>query len=398
MKDELHFLDIGTLAGEIRSGRLSPVKVTETLLDRIEKLDGHLRSYVSLTAERALEWAREAEREIARGDYRGPLHGVPLGIKDVIETDFAPTSVGISQYPGGKEYYAYLVKQFTTMNVTPEEVWEFGKQRMAEIGAEMAAVREQVGFQGTAREFHEMLRTDPRFLAKTPQEVEDRFNAYIERIEPLVENMVESIFRNQDALLPLARLKNHDDYTFEHSVGVCALLVAFGRGMKLDKGVIKDMALGGLLHDVGKARIPDAILNKPGKLSDDEFARMKSHVDQGVLLLQQTPGIPEIALRVTAEHHERFDGTGYPQQASKAGISLYGQMAAIVDVYDAISSDRIYHKGMPPTQALKKLLDINPHLLGMFVQQKKVHPLLQQQAKTLLMKSGAVPRKMVRQR
>ncbi|HXE38355.1 MAG TPA: DUF3391 domain-containing protein, partial [Azonexus sp.] len=85
----------------------------------------------------------------------------------------------------------------------------------------------------------------------------------IDRVEPLVENMVDSIFRNPDALLPLARLKNHDDYTFEHSVSVCALLVAFGRGMKLSRDVIKQIALGGLLHDVGKARVADAILNKP---------------------------------------------------------------------------------------------------------------------------------------
>jgi HD-GYP domain-containing protein (c-di-GMP phosphodiesterase class II) len=201
----------------------------------------------------------------------------------------------------------------------------------------------------------------------------------VDRIEPLVENMVESIFRNQDALLPLARLKNHDDYTFEHSVGVCALLVAFGRGMKLDKSVIKEMALGGLLHDVGKARIPDIILNKPGKLTDDEFSRMQSHVDQGVALLRQTPGVGAIAIQVTAEHHERFDGTGYPHRLSGDAISLYGQMAAIVDVYDAISSDRIYHKGMPPTQALKKLLEwsshhFDPQLVQTFIRAIGIYP------------------------
>ncbi|PKO85878.1 MAG: phosphodiesterase [Betaproteobacteria bacterium HGW-Betaproteobacteria-12] len=201
----------------------------------------------------------------------------------------------------------------------------------------------------------------------------------VERIEPLVENMVDSIFRNPDALLPLARLKKHDDYTFEHSVGVCALLVAFGRGMKLDRGVIKELALGGLLHDVGKARIPDAILNKPGKLTEDEFERMKSHVDQGVLLLQQTPGIGAAALQITAQHHERFDGTGYPHKLSGAAISLYGQMAAIVDVYDAISSDRVYHKGMPATQALKKLLEwsshhFDPQLVQVFIRAIGIYP------------------------
>ncbi len=201
----------------------------------------------------------------------------------------------------------------------------------------------------------------------------------VDRVEPLVENMVDSIFRNQDALLPLARLKNHDDYTFEHSVSVCALLVAFGRGMKLPRETIKDMAMGGLLHDVGKARIPDSILNKPAKLTDDEFAKMQSHVTQSIILLKQTEGVSDIAMRVAAEHHERFDGTGYPGRLKAEGISLYGQMASIVDVYDAISSERIYHRGMPPTQALKKLLEwsshhFDPQLVQAFIRAIGIYP------------------------
>lgn len=201
----------------------------------------------------------------------------------------------------------------------------------------------------------------------------------VDRVEPLVEGMVDSIFRNQDALLPLARLKRHDDYTFQHSVSVCALLVAFGRGMKLPREAIKEMAMGGLLHDVGKARIPDNILNKPAKLSDDEFSKMQSHVAQGVLLLQQTDGVSDIAMRVAAEHHERFDGTGYPDKRLGEKISVYGQMAAIVDVYDAISSERVYHKGMPPTQALKKLLEwsshhFDPQLVQAFIRAIGIYP------------------------
>lgn len=201
----------------------------------------------------------------------------------------------------------------------------------------------------------------------------------LERVEPLVEGMVDSIFRNQDAMLPLARLKRHDDYTFEHSVGVCALLVAFGRGLKLPREAIKEVALGGLLHDVGKARIPDQILNKPAKLSDEEFVRMQSHVAQSVVLLEQAPGISETALLVAGEHHERYDGSGYPNKLAGGEISLYGQMAAIVDVYDAISSERVYHKGMPATQALKKLLEwsshhFDPQLVQSFIRAIGIYP------------------------
>lgn len=201
----------------------------------------------------------------------------------------------------------------------------------------------------------------------------------VARVEPLIDSMVESVFRNQDALLPLARLKNLDDYTFEHSVGVCALLVAFGRSMKLPKETIREVALGGLLHDIGKTQIPDSILNKPAKLTDDEFARMQSHVAESLRLLDGLPGIGAATLAVVGEHHERFDGTGYPFKKAGEGISLYGQMAAIVDVYDAITSEKVYNRGMQPTQALKKLLEwsnhhFDPQLVQGFVRAIGIYP------------------------
>jgi len=201
----------------------------------------------------------------------------------------------------------------------------------------------------------------------------------MEQVEPLVENMVDSIFRNQDALLPLARLKDHDSYTFQHSVSVCALLVAFGRGLKLERPAIKELAIGGLLHDVGKARVPDEILNKPAKLTDAEFTKMKSHVVQSIIILQNTTWIRKIALDVAGQHHERFDGSGYPNQLKGEEISLFGRMGAIVDVYDALTSDRVYHKGMPPTAALGRLLEwssyhFDPALVKAYVKSLGIYP------------------------
>ncbi|MDR2625005.1 MAG: HD-GYP domain-containing protein [Zoogloeaceae bacterium] len=183
----------------------------------------------------------------------------------------------------------------------------------------------------------------------------------VDRVEPLVENMVDSIFRNQNALLPLAGLKLHDDYTFEHSVSVCALMVAFARGLELPRQTIKEIALGALLHDVGKSKVPDAILNKPGSLTAAEFTRMREHVTFGIQILEETPGIAPISMQVAAQHHERYDGSGYPHRMKGEALSLYGQMSSIVDVYDAISSDRVYHKGMQPSEALKKLLEWSDH-------------------------------------
>ena len=201
----------------------------------------------------------------------------------------------------------------------------------------------------------------------------------LEQIEPLVERIVDSIFRQQDAMLPLARLKDHDEYTFQHSVSVCTLMTSFARTLKLPRDIIHEIAVGALLHDVGKAKVPDDILNKPAKLTDAEFVKMKSHVVQSKIILQGTPGISQIALDVAAQHHERFDGTGYPNKLKGDEISLYGQMGAIVDVYDAITSNRVYHKGMAPTEALRKLLEwskfhFNPMLVQAFIRAVGIYP------------------------
>jgi putative nucleotidyltransferase with HDIG domain len=201
----------------------------------------------------------------------------------------------------------------------------------------------------------------------------------VDQAEPMVESIVDSIFANRDALLPILRLKRHDEYTFQHSVSVAALLAAFARHLDLGRDTARELGLGGLLHDIGKARIAEQILNKPGKLSDAEFARMRCHVDEGLDVLHNTPQVSAIALQVTAEHHERFDGSGYPHALSAPGLSLYGKMAAIVDVYDAITSNRVYHKGIPPTLALRKLLEWSAHhfdaaLVHSFIRAVGIYP------------------------
>ena len=201
----------------------------------------------------------------------------------------------------------------------------------------------------------------------------------IEQVEPVVERIVDSIFRQQDALLPLAQLKNHDEYTFQHSVSVCALMTSFARALEMPREIIREIAIGALLHDVGKATISDDILNKPGKLTDAEFEQMKSHVVQSKIILANTPGISPIALDVAAQHHERFDGSGYPNKLEGDEISQYGQMSAIVDVYDAITSNRVYHKGMPPTEALRKIFEwsefhFNPKLTQVFIRSLCIYP------------------------
>lgn len=179
----------------------------------------------------------------------------------------------------------------------------------------------------------------------------------LDKVGPVVESVTESILRNSGALLGLLRIKNKDDYTFLHSVSVCALLVAFCRSRKMDEETIYQAGLGGLLHDTGKALVPDSILNKQGRLSEEEFDIIKRHPRDGYDILVKTPEIGPIPLDITLHHHERRDGSGYPDQQAEGAISELAQMAAIVDVYDAITSDRCYHKGMPAAEALRKIYE-----------------------------------------
>ncbi len=179
----------------------------------------------------------------------------------------------------------------------------------------------------------------------------------LDNVSPVVQNITESILRNSGALLGLMRLKTKDDYTFLHSVSVCTLLVAFCRSRGMDDETIYQAGIGGLLHDTGKALVPDHILNKAGRLTDEEFAIIKKHPRDGYDILRQTPEIGQIPLDITLHHHERRDGSGYPDRQAEGQISELAQMAAIVDVYDAITSDRCYHKGMPAADALRKIYE-----------------------------------------
>jgi putative nucleotidyltransferase with HDIG domain len=201
----------------------------------------------------------------------------------------------------------------------------------------------------------------------------------VEAVEPVVEQLTESILRNSGALLSLCRVKNKDDYTFQHSVSVCALLVTFCHATGLDAETTRLAGVGGLLHDIGKVRIPDRILNKPGALTDEEFRIMKGHVVESKSILEETPGIGEISILVAREHHERHDGSGYALGLKGEEISQMGRMAAICDVYDAITSNRIYHKGMAPHEALRKIFEwskfhFDPLLVQQFMRAIGIYP------------------------
>jgi HD-GYP domain-containing protein (c-di-GMP phosphodiesterase class II) len=201
----------------------------------------------------------------------------------------------------------------------------------------------------------------------------------MDQVSPVVESITSSILRNASALLGLSVIKSKDDYTFLHSVSVCTLLVAFCRSRKMHADTIYQAGIGGLLHDTGKALIPDAILNKPGRLTEEEFAIVRRHPRDGYDILSRTPGIGAIPLDITLHHHERPDGSGYPERQGADQISELAQMAAIVDVYDAITADRCYHKGIPAAEALRKIYEwskfqFNPALVQAFMRCVGIYP------------------------
>ena len=226
-----------------------------------------------------------------------------------------------------------------------------------------------------------------RRLYQEARELQGKFIRHLKAGEPIditplaavAEEMVDTMFTHGDAMLCLARIRAKDAYLMEHSMNVAILLANFGRYLGLDRSVLKELTLGGLLHDVGKIMTPDEVLNKPGKLTDEEFGVMRQHVVHSYDILSNTAGITPTMLEVAANHHERLDGTGYPQRLKGEQLSLYTRMSGIVDVYDAVTADRVYKQGMQPTQAFRVLLKgIDQHfdaeLVTKFIKCMGVYP------------------------
>lgn len=173
----------------------------------------------------------------------------------------------------------------------------------------------------------------------------------------LVEEISDSVARNPSALISLARLKTVDDYTYMHSVAVCAMMVGLSKQLGLDAEQTRAAGLAGLMHDLGKALMPMDVLNKPGKLTDAEFAIIKTHPEEGHRLLLTGQDVDPVVLDVCLHHHEKTDGSGYPKGLKADEISLFAKMGAVCDVYDAITSNRPYKAGWDPAESLRKMAE-----------------------------------------
>jgi putative nucleotidyltransferase with HDIG domain len=201
-----------------------------------------------------------------------------------------------------------------------------------------------------------------------------------ERCLPLVQDVASSVLRHPGALISLVRLKASDDYTYMHSVAVCALMVALARQLGLDEERAREAGLAGLLHDLGKAFMPPEVLNKPGKLTEAEFAIIKTHPQRGRVALEANASdVGEAALDVSLHHHEKMDGSGYPHGLAGEAIGLFARMGAVCDVYDAVTSNRAYKAAWDPAVSLQAMASWKGHfdttVFQAFVRSVGIYPI-----------------------
>lgn len=228
-------------------------------------------------------------------------------------------------------------------------------QRVA-LGAEL----------GRAAKLHEQGKAIQKLLLQSVQK-ETPFDASIPKT--FSNKLVESVDRNPDALLCLTKIREKDDYLLEHSLNVAILLANFGKFLGMSEEEVQDLSYAGFLHDLGKIKIPDEILHKPGRLTDSEMEVMKSHVKHGVDYLQDT-NIAQPLIQAISEHHERLDGLGYPKGKPGKDISYAGRMLAIADMYDALTADRVYKAGMSSQKAFSILMNEAPTRLDISLVQQ----------------------------
>jgi HD-GYP domain-containing protein (c-di-GMP phosphodiesterase class II) len=195
----------------------------------------------------------------------------------------------------------------------------------------------------------------------------------------LVENIVEEILNNNKLMINMVDLKVFDEYTYYHSVNVTVLSIVLGVALNLNKEELHKLGLGALLHDIGKVFIPVEILNKPAKLTPDEFEVMKSHAEVGYKHVKENYDLPVKSYVGILQHHEKYDGNGYPDGKSGEQIYLFGRIISICDVYDALTSDRPYRKGMLPSEAMEYIMGgssvlFDPNLVRIFMTKVAPYP------------------------
>jgi len=265
----------------------------------------------------------------------------------------------------------------------PEAAVEASAHAVAELAEQDAPGKTpplaETSFDAEIREAHKVRGEAEQLVREFLQDARLGRQTDTVKVGATVGRMVDSVFRNMDALTSLARLKSFDDYTFSHCVNVSILSITLGRHMGLERPELEELGTGAILHDIGKMLVPEKILNKPGRLTDDEFTVIKRHPEYGKEVLTSST-IREGAMLIATQHHERYDGSGYSKGLARDDIHPYARIAAVADVYDAMTSNRVYQNGMAPEEALKRLYlmrgtHFEPHIVERLIKCLGIYPI-----------------------
>ncbi len=267
-------------------------------------------------------------------------------------------SIATIQSWGIKEVYIDTAKgRKVTYAKSVEEVQNLIDKELHKIAREKPAATPKVTFKEEIQMAKTIKKEAVGVIERALHSAERDVSIQVEDAYKLIEKMEQSVTRNQDALLLLTRIKKKDSYTLMHSISVGSLMLAFCKFCYVPYEMTMNLAVGALFHDIGKTKIPGSILNKPGKLTDSEFNVMKKHPQYSAAILRNSSGLPLEAYDIAMHHHERFDGTGYPHGLVGDEIPFGSQMAAICDVYDAITSNRCYRNGLDSSDGLRRIYE-----------------------------------------
>lgn len=297
----------------------------------------------------------DVERGSAPSDQDMGMY-IPSGARAVPDAKRAPANAKDKRSPGS-------VKEIPPAPIPPPKVHY---QVQVDVEEELEA----------AKEAHKVV-TDQ--VSSVLDDVRVGNKAQISELKRAVVQMEESILRNPDAFMWLRRLKSKDSYTYAHCIDASVLAIAFGRQLGMPRGQIQTLALGALMFDMGKMKLPEELLSKPEALTDDEFTLMKKHVGFSVEIMRETKGVSEYSIEMAATHHERFDGSGYPNGTSGGDIPLLGRVAGIVDFFDAVTSERPYAQARSPHEAIRDLYALRntafqDELIEQFIQTLGAYP------------------------
>ena len=243
---------------------------------------------------------------------------------------------------------------------------EAEEKRADGIGSDMAAIRQLYSSAvSTAESVWESATTEG--MPDMPAAVQ------------AVEGLAEAVTQNRTALVALTAMRNYDNYTFTHMVNVSILTMGQARALGVEGRLLREFGMSALMHDIGKVRTPKEILNKPDKLTDEEFVIMRRHTVDGAEILRRTPEMPMLAPVVAFEHHLRLDGTGYPLGVRRDSLNLGTMLCSISDIYDAMRSQRAYQQAFPTERILAVLkrndgTQFDQHLVRRFVQLLGIYP------------------------